>query len=54
MAEREGELKPLDEGEKLFFHKAGLKLNIQKTEIMASGSISSLQLLSRVQLFATP
>ena len=30
--------------------KVGLKLNIQKTKIMASGPISSVQLLSRVQL----
>ena len=28
--------------------KAGLKLNIQKTKIMASGPISSVQSLSRV------
>ena len=34
--------------------KAGLKLNIQKTKIMASGPISSVQSLSRVRLFATP
>jgi len=39
--------------------KAGLKLNIQKTKIMASGPISSIQFssvqsLSRVWLFATP
>ena len=39
--------------------KAGLKLNIQKTKIMASGPISSVQFssfqsLSRVQLFVTP
>ena len=34
--------------------KSGLKLNIQKTNIMASGPISSVQSLSRVQLFATP
>ena len=33
---------------------AGLKLNIQKTKIIASGPISSVQSLSRVQLFATP
>ena len=38
MAESEKELKSLllDEGE-----RAGLKLNIQKTKIMASGSITS-------------
>ena len=34
--------------------KVGLKLNIQKTKIMASSSISSVQLLSHVWLFATP
>ena len=32
--------------------KIGLKLNIQKNKIMASGPISSVQSLSRVQLFA--
>ena len=32
--------------------KVGLKLNIQKTKIMASGPISSVQSLSRVRLFA--
>ena len=44
MAESEGELKSLlmkikEEGE-----KAGLKLNIQKTKIMASGPVSSWQI----------
>ena len=34
--------------------KAGLKLNIQKTKIMASVPISSVQSLSHVGLFATP
>ena len=34
--------------------KVGLKLNIQKPKIMASSPISSVQSLSRVQLFATP
>ena len=34
--------------------KVGLKLNIQKTKIMVSGPISSVQSLSRVGLFATP
>ena len=33
--------------------KAGLKLKIQKTKIMASGPIRSDQLLSRVRHFAT-
>ena len=34
--------------------KAGLKLNIQKTKIIASGPISSVQFLSNVQLFVAP
>ena len=34
--------------------KAGLKLNIQKTKIMASGPISSVQSLSHIRLFGTP
>ena len=34
--------------------KVDLKLNIQKTKIMASSPISSVQSLSHVQLFATP
>ena len=34
--------------------KTGLKLNIQKTKITASGAIRSDQSLSRVRLFATP
>ena len=34
--------------------KIGLKLNIQKTKIMSSGPISSVQSLSGVWLFATP
>ena len=34
--------------------KVGLKLNIQKTKIMTSGPISSVQLLSCVGLFVTP
>ena len=34
--------------------KVGLKLNIQKTKIMASVLISSVQSLSHVRLFATP
>ena len=37
-----------------FSKKAGLNLNIQKTKVMASGPISSVQSLSLVQLFATP
>ena len=42
-------MKVIDESEKV-----GLKLNIKKTKIMASGPISSVQSLSRVWLFATP
>ena len=38
-AESEEELKPLDGAEKKESEKAGLKLNIQKTKIMASGRI---------------
>ena len=34
--------------------KVGLNLNIQKTKIMASSPISSVQLLSHVRLFVTP
>ena len=34
--------------------KADLKLNIKKAKIMASGPVSSVQSLSRVQLFVTP
>ena len=53
MAESKDELKSLlkvkEENEKV-----GLKLNIQKTMIMASGPISSVQMLSCVQLFTTP
>ena len=39
---------------KLESEKLGLKLNIQKTKIMASGPISSVQSLSHVWLFTTP
>ena len=41
MAEGEGELKSLLMKVKTESEKVGLKLNIQKTKIMASGSISS-------------
>ena len=34
--------------------KVGLKLNIQKSKVMAFGPISSVQSLSHVRLFATP
>ena len=54
MAENEEELKSLLMKVKEESEKVGLKLNIQKTKIMASSPISSVQSLSRVQLFATP
>ena len=41
MAEREEELKSLSMKVKEESEKAGLKLNIQKTKIMASGPITS-------------
>ena len=44
MAESEEELKSLLMWVKEESEKAGLKLNIQKTEIMASGSITSRQI----------
>ena len=55
MAESDEKLKSLLMKVQEESEKAGLKLNIQKTKIMASGPISSVQLsLSHVQLFATP
>ena len=48
MAEREEELKSLLTKVKEESEKVGLKLNIQKTKIMASGPISSVQSLCRV------
>ena len=58
-AESEKELKSLLRKMKEESEKAGLKLNIQKMKIMASGpitpwQISSVQSLSCVRLFATP
>ena len=44
MAESEQELKSLSKKVKEESEKAGLKLNIQKTEIMASGPITSWQI----------
>ena len=44
MAEREEELKSLLMKVKEESEKAGLKLNIQETKIMASGSITSWQI----------
>ena len=54
MAESEEKLKSLLMKVKEESEKVGLKLNIQKTKIMASGPKSSVQSLSRVRLFATP
>ena len=54
MAESEEELKSLLMKVKEESEKVSLKLNIQKTKIMASGPIRSDQSLSHVQLFATP
>ena len=54
MAESEEELKSLLMKVKEESEKVGLKLNIQKIKIMASGPISSVQSLSRVRIFATP
>ena len=44
MAESEGELKSLFVKVKVESEKVGLKLNIQKTKIMASGPITSWQI----------
>ena len=44
MAESEEELKRLSMKVKEMSEKAGLKLNIQKTKIMASGPITSWQI----------
>ena len=44
MAESEEELKPLLMRMKYKSEKAGLRLNIQKTKIMASGPITSRQI----------
>ena len=44
MAEREEELKSLLMKEKVESEKVGLKLNIQKTKIMASGPITSWEI----------
>ena len=50
MVESEEELRSLLRKVKEESEKAGLKLNIQKTKIMASCAISSVQSLSHVQL----
>ena len=54
MAENEEELNSLLMKVKEESEKVGLKLNIQKMEIMASSPIRSDQSLSCVQLFETP
>ena len=54
MVEIADELKSLLMKVKEESEKVGLKCNIQKTKIMASGPISSVQSLSCVQLFASP
>ena len=48
MAESEEELKSLLMKVKKESKKAGLKLNIQKTKIMASGSITSWQIDGKI------
>ena len=54
MAESKEELRSLLMKAKKESEKGGLKLNIEKTKIMVSGPISSVQLLSHVWLFAIP
>ena len=54
MGESEEELKSLLMKVKEKSEKVGLELNIQKTKIMASCAISSVQSLSCVRFFATP
>ena len=51
MAEREEELKSVFMKEKEESEKAGLKLNIQKTKIMASGPITSWEIVETVSDF---
>ena len=53
MAESEKELKSLLMKVKEESEKVGLKLSIQKTKITVSSPISSVQLLSCIQLSAT-
>ena len=54
MTESEEELKGLLMKVKEENEKVSIKLNIQKTKIMISSAISSVQLLSRIRLFETP
>ena len=53
MSEREEELKSFLMKVKEESEKAGLKLNIQKTEIMASGRITSLQIDGKTMKIVT-
>ena len=54
MTESEEELKGLLMKVKEENEKVSIKLTIQKTKIMISSAISSVQLLSRIRLFETP
>ena len=54
MADGEEKLKGLLMKVKEESEKDGLKLNVKKTKIMASDTISSVQSLSHVQLFVIP
>ena len=49
MAESEEELKSLSMKVKEESEKAGLKFNVQKTKIMASGPIISCQIMGKQQ-----
>ena len=51
MAESEEELKSLLMKAKVESEKVGLKLNIQKTKIMASGPITSWETVETVRLY---
>ena len=53
MAEREEELKSLLMKVKVESEKVGLKLNIQKTKIMASSCITSLQIDGKIMVTVT-
>ena len=54
MAESEEELKSLLMKVKEESEKVGLKINIQKTKIMASGSITSWEIDGKTLLFGAP
>ena len=54
VAESKEELKSLLMKVQEESEKVGSRFSIQKTKIMASSPISSVQSLSRVRLFATP